>query len=121
MIANNMMVIQANAASTAALAEAENAKTTACVALFQGYTHRDASEKEMRQYVSCVERVYPTAESQQKEIIAAKFGIAVVLLATLVGCVVGYRKGDAIYAIAGFACGLFALLTLVAVGFLFLA
>lgn len=74
------------AMSAAAAARASQAQDMACKSFLASYDAKLATVTDMKEYASCVERIYPESASGG-EIIAMKVAIVLVLAAAVVGFV----------------------------------
>lgn len=83
------------ASSSAANSAAQAARKNSCVAFEMSYRPDLASVSQKQQYAECVELLYPhpSAPITQGEIIAAKIGIVILLIAFAIGAVKGWREG----------------------------
>lgn len=72
------------AQSADANAKASEAARAACMTYTQQFTSASANIDEMRQYASCVGRLYPAASSGQ-DLLTLKVGLIIVLIGVVVG------------------------------------
>lgn len=68
----------------------QQAKDMACTAFVRDYEHRRATTAEMRDYVYCVDRLYPQPV-HESTVVYFKVTVLVILLATIYGGWFGYR------------------------------
>lgn len=83
------------ASSAAANSAAQAAKKNSCVTLELTYKPELASVSQKQQYAECLELLYPkpSAPLTGGEVVAAKIGIVILLIAFVIGAVKGWREG----------------------------
>jgi hypothetical protein len=74
----------ANAQAIAANAAAQEAANKACMVFVRGYEHDSANETEMREYVGCIQRLYPYP-APDSVIIVGKVGVLFLFVCIIIG------------------------------------
>ena len=89
------------AQSSIAIAEAEHAQIVACQGFVRGFENDKATTAQMRQYASCVQRLYPEAISPDG-MVAIKVLIALLLLSIPIGGYLSWKRDeDSMLAVLG--------------------